>query len=246
MKNPLLLALLVLGTLLPVAARGQPPDELRLAIPHINYDDVGTKSTAAILAQMGLIGLGSGAGPTLTTIFLYGRGLDPAFSPVLEFSESMLAGTMDHFETERDYDYVVVTTPDFAEIVRVIAASMNRIIPDVAPCPDHAPAFIPLGGVYDHWAVVTGTRADVDPYLNPEATIEGFWLDDPRIYNLDPDGNLLDTNIFYSTDPGGLDAVYQPMSVGPSAGRYVAVVHMTDFPVPARAKSWGRIKARYR
>jgi len=244
MKNQPLLVLLVLGIALPVAAESQPPDELHLAIPHINYDDTDVKSTAAISALMGLSGLG--VSETLNNISNYGRSLDPAFSPVLEFSESMLAGTMDHFESEPDYDYVVVTSPDFAKIIRFIAASMNRTIPDVAPYPEHAPAFIPLGDVYDHWVVVTGTRADVDPYLNPGAAILGLWLDDPRTYNIDPEGNPLETNIFFSTDPGGLDAVYRPMSVGPSAGLYVAVVQWTDFPVPARATSWGGIKAIYR
>ncbi|MCP4639097.1 MAG: hypothetical protein GY851_01620 [bacterium] len=200
-------------------------DILDLDVNHINLDDQHPMmhSSAAISSQMCLRFLGS-SDETLLEILNYGRSLDPTFTPALELDADMLVGTMDNYVPDPDYLYEVIHGSDFTAFVGQIGYWLNRNIPDVSPNPVNAPAMIPLGGDWDNWVVVTGTRSDDDPFLTPGTTMYGLWLDDCRIND---NGGMNETNIFYSTEPTASPSLvtsFVPMTTGPYVGEYVAVV----------------------
>lgn len=219
-----------LAVLWPATPVAQAVDELLLSVDHINAADYSSVAEGTIAAMMMLQFQGNGSlshvSPTNPHVAIhdYGRTLQPTGS----FQEDTLDGILDHFEIDPDYEYAVVRHTDFNVVVSQIAYWMNHNIPDVEPYPVNMPGLITFSGTYDHWVVVTGTLADEDPYLHPDTTILGLWIDDPAIYN-DPLFPV-ETNIFYSTDPGvmnNLDDFFIPMWEGPHIGEFVAVV-----PVP--------------
>lgn len=210
-------------------ARGS--DALQLGVAHINADwypdapDRGAIGSWMILTYLGN-GVDAHIGPNPSdAIYNYGRSLQPTGA----FHEDTLRNILNHFEIDPDYEYAVVHDVDFGGLVRQIAVSLNRNIPDVAPYPVNAPALIAFQGSYDRWVVVTGIVADEDPSEHPDTTVRGVWVDDPAIYN-DPMFPS-ETNIFFSTEPGvptNLQTYLLPMGEGQYAGEYVAVL-----PVPS-------------
>lgn len=225
-KACFLVVLLCLACLLAVPAFAL--DLLELQVNHINIDDQlpPEQSSAAISAKMVLDFLGNEL--PLSDILAYGRSQNPTFTPSLEFDELMLAATLNYYVPEPGYRYEVVSASTLEELAVLVAGRMNANLSVSGPiC---APAIMPLGGDYDNWVVVTGTRSEQDPYVYPDTTMYGLWLDDPRFYN---DYGMNEPNIYYALDPGAspsLAGACVPMTTGQMTGQYISVVPVVPEP----------------
>lgn len=203
---------------------------LELPVAHVNLDDQppALQGSGPVAAKMVLDYLGAAA--PLQDIFDFGRANNPLFEPTLEFDQDMTAATLDHFAPDPNYGFLVISEANYADALWALAAALCAANPDVAPYPQYSPALLPTYGNYENWQVVSGIYAEADPALDPTTAIYGVWLDNPRAYDRDPEGNPISTVTYYSGDPdaaGGFDEVWTPMAGGPLTGMYVAVV-----PVP--------------
>jgi hypothetical protein len=210
-------------------------DILELYPDHINVYDYGTPTDSGIVAGwMTLRYLHNGDDSHLgvnpfQSLTDYSRSIQ-TLGP---YTETTLAQTLNRFRSTAAYNYSVIRTSSVEQLASEIGYWLNRSEFDAAPYPLNIPVLVPLNGVYNHWAVVTGAIAEEDPFVNPGTTMDGLWIDDPLFY-VDPN-DPVDPRIFYwatsGEEPALADQV-QPMTAGPYAGQYIALVHMPEQAVP--------------
>jgi hypothetical protein len=206
-------------------------DVLNLVVQHENYwvdhqdstiGSVGAVMTLRYLNNGTTTPINPATGLPVTTLELDAFGLPLSSVPGLLDPEA-LATTLDEFEAASGYDYIAIHNDTLLGIASDIGYWMNGENPDVPGFPPNAPALIPLNGDFSRWAVVTGTIAVEDPFLNPSTEMKGVWLDDPYSY-FTPGTPPETTSTFYTLDDQDptaphLDTVYDPIG-----GQFLAVV----------------------
>lgn len=223
-RNRGVLSALGLAVLIPCASPALGSYTQVLGVPHVNLFEQTVMSSSATASLMTLRYEEQSDVLQLETVFDFGRSVDPSFLPVEEMNEDMVAAALNHFESRTDFHYVAIRATTFLEAARQAAEAIARVYPGGTP--GSLPVLIPLNGGYTHWVVGTGVAAESDPSVDPGTALYGFWLDDPTAPDLDPEGNPVETAMFYSVDPGApqLQGIWQSMP----SGYYVAVVPVRE------------------